>query len=67
MSRLLDLTAVQLGRKIKEREVGVEEGVKACLDQIEKLEPALHAFVTIDKEGALRQAAMVQKQIDQGT
>ena len=66
MSRLLDLTAVQLGRKIKEREVGVEEGVKACLDQIEKLEPALHAFVTIDKEGALRQAAMVQKQIDQG-
>lgn len=57
MSRLLDLTAVQLGRKIKEREVGVEEGVKACLDQIEKLEPALHAFVTIDKEGALRQAA----------
>ena len=66
MSRLLDLTAVQLGRKIKEREVGVEEGVKACLDQIEKLKPALHAFVTIDKEGALRQAAMVQKQIDQG-
>ena len=33
MSRLLDLTAVQLGRKIKEREVGVEEGVKACLDR----------------------------------
>ena len=33
---LMSLTAVELGRKIKEKEVTVEEAVTAALDAIEK-------------------------------
>ena len=53
---LLDDTAVELGKKIKSGEVTVKEAVTACLDQIEKAESTIHAYVTIDREGALKKA-----------
>ena len=51
---LMSLTAVELGRKIKEKEVTVEEAVTAALDAIEKREAEVHSFVTVDREGALK-------------
>ena len=50
---LMHLTAVELGRKIKDKEVTVEEAVTAALDAIEKKEEKVHSFVTVDREGAL--------------
>ncbi len=63
---LMSLTAVELGRKIKEKEVIVEEAVTAALDAIEKREAEVHSFVTVDREGALKRAKEVQAKIDAG-
>lgn len=63
---LMSLTAVELGRKIKEKEVTVEEAVTAALDAIEKREAEVHSFVTVDREGALKRAKDVQARIDAG-
>ena len=63
---LMSLTAVELGRKIKENEVTVEEAVTAALDAIEKREAEVHSFVTVDREGALKRAKEVQAKIDAG-
>ena len=63
---LMSLTAVELGRKIKEKEVTGEEAVTAALDAIEKREAQVHSFVTVDREGALKRAKEVQAKIDAG-
>ena len=63
---LMSLTAVELGRKIKEKEVTVEEAVTAALDAIEKREAQVHSFVTVDREGALKRVKEVQAKIDAG-
>ena len=63
---LMSLTAVELGRKIKEKEVTVEEAVTAALDAIEKREAQVLSFVTVDREGALKRAKEVQAKIDAG-
>ncbi len=64
---LLSLTAVELGTKIKAHEVSVEEATRAALDAIAAREDAVHSFVTVDEEGAMKRAAEVQKLIDDGT
>lgn len=64
---LLSLTAVELGKKIKAGEVATEEAVRASLAAIEAKEPQVNGFVTVDGEYALKRAAEVQKQIDDGT
>ena len=64
---VLDLTAVELGKKIKAKEITVVDAVKASLEQIKKLEPVVHAYVTVDEEGALKKAEEVQKLINDGT
>jgi aspartyl-tRNA(Asn)/glutamyl-tRNA(Gln) amidotransferase subunit A len=64
---LMSLTAVELGRKIKEKQVTVTEAVTEALDAIERKEKEINSFVTVDREGALKRAAEVQQQIDNGT
>jgi aspartyl-tRNA(Asn)/glutamyl-tRNA(Gln) amidotransferase subunit A len=63
---LMSLTAVELGKKIKEKEVTVEEAVRAALDAIRAKEARVNSFVTVDEEGALAQAKEVQHKIDAG-
>lgn len=65
---LMSLTAVELGKKIKAKEVTVVEAAKACLDQIETLEKKVNGYVTVvDREAVLKRAEEVQKLIDDGT
>ncbi len=61
------LTAVELGKKIRERALSVTDAVNAYFEQIERVEGDVHSFVTLDREGALKRAEEVQKQIDEGT
>lgn len=61
------ITAVELGKKIKDKEISVVEATTAFLDSIEVKEKDIHAFVTVDREGALKRAEEVQKLIDDGT
>lgn len=63
---LMSLTAVRLGEKIKNKEVSVLEAVQAALDAIDAKEAEVGSFVTVDREGALKRAAEVQKLIDKG-
>ncbi|WP_312502295.1 Asp-tRNA(Asn)/Glu-tRNA(Gln) amidotransferase subunit GatA [Lacrimispora sp.] len=63
---ILSLTAVQLGKKIKDGEITSVEAVKAVLGQIKAMEPVLNSFVTIEEEKALKQAEEVQKRIAAG-
>lgn len=63
---ILDYTAVQLSEKIKQGEVKVAEAVEAVFQQIDKTEENLNCYVTLEKEKALKQAAVVQEKIDKG-
>ena len=63
---LMKLTAVELGKKIKDKEVTVVEATKACLERIKALDETYNCFVTVDEAGALAQAEAVQAKIDSG-
>ncbi len=63
---LMQFTAVELGKKIKNKEVTVKECVEAALAQIDVVEGKIHSFVTIDREGALKKAEEIQAKIDAG-
>lgn len=63
---ILHMTAVELAAAIKRKEVTVKEAVLAVLDRIERTEDIYHCYVTIDREGALKQAEEVQRRIDNG-
>ena len=63
---LTSLTAVELGAKIRRGEVSAEEAVRDFIAQIHKKEPDIHSFVTVDEEGAVKQAGDVQKKISAG-
>lgn len=58
------LTAIELGKKIKAKEIGVKEATLAALDRIAAADSEYNSFVTVDREGALAQAEAIQKRID---
>ena len=62
-----ELTALELGKEIKEKRISVREAVQASLERIHKYEDTVHAYVTLTEEAALAQADEIQKQIDDGT
>ena len=66
MSDILSLTAVELGKAIKAGEYTAVQAMQAVLNQIDKTEETVHAYVTIDKEAALAKAAEAQKKIEAG-
>src|SRR5438128_7354392 len=57
MSDLCFLTAVELGDRIRRRQVSVTEVVRAHLAQIERVNPRVNAIVTLTAERALDDAA----------
>lgn len=63
---ITSMTAVELGKKIKARELSVMDAVDAYLSQIERVEQDVHSFVTVDWDGVHVRAKEVQKQIDEG-
>lgn len=63
---ILSYSAVELAKAIKGGEVTAVEAMQAVLDRIDEKEETIHAYVTIDKEAAIRKAAEVQKKIEAG-
>lgn len=63
---MMSMTAVELGKKIASGEISVAEATQASLDRIKKLEEDYHSFVTVDEQGALKQAEIIQKKIKDG-
>ena len=64
---LLELTAVELGKKIKSGEVKVVDAVEAVFEQIDKVEEDINSYVTVyPKDEVLANAKEVQEKIDNG-
>ncbi|MHB9154427.1 MAG: Asp-tRNA(Asn)/Glu-tRNA(Gln) amidotransferase subunit GatA [Endomicrobiales bacterium] len=63
---ILNLSAVELGRKIRLRELSSAELTETCLARIRKSEPAVKAFVTVLEQDALAQARAVDEKIRRG-
>ena len=58
---ITSMTAVELGKSIKEGKLSVSEVVSAFLRRMDMVEKDVRGFVTIDREGALLRAKEVQK------
>jgi aspartyl-tRNA(Asn)/glutamyl-tRNA(Gln) amidotransferase subunit A len=66
MKDITTLSALELGRKIKAKELTVADAVKAQLEIIEQREPEYGCYISILKEDAYAQAEAVQARIDAG-
>ena len=64
---ILDLTALELGKKIKAGEITSPQATEAVIKQIKAVEEQVHSYVTLDEEGAMKRAKEVQAQIKAGT
>ena len=64
---ILDLTALELGKKIKAGEITSPQATEAVIKQIKAVEAQVHSYVTLDEEGAMKRAKEVQAQIEAGT
>ena len=63
---LQTMTALELSKKIRQRQVKVADGVKEVFDQIEKKEGKVHAYLDLYKKDALARAKEVEKGIMDG-
>jgi len=63
---LCRMTISELAPKIKARKVSPVELTRAVLDRIERLNPSLNAYITVDTEGALKAARKAHRQIARG-
>ncbi len=61
------LTATQLGKKIKDREISAVEALNESFRRIDEVEEEIHSYVCVNRDRALAQAAEVQKKIDEGS
>jgi aspartyl-tRNA(Asn)/glutamyl-tRNA(Gln) amidotransferase subunit A len=61
-----ELTSSELHEKIRKREVSSEEATRAQLDRIGKIEPKIHAYLTLCEEEAFSRARSVDREIAQG-
>lgn len=66
MSNLTELTAAELSAGIKNKSYSAKEVAQAHLDRIEKVDSKLNAFLHVDAEGALAQAAEVDRKLAAG-
>ena len=53
---LNQLTIAELASKLNQREVSAREALQACLDQIERVDGQVRAFISYDAKDALAQA-----------
>lgn len=60
------LSALELGKKIKDKEISVSEAVKLQLDKIKDKDSEYGCYVSVLEESALKEAEEVQKRIDSG-
>jgi aspartyl-tRNA(Asn)/glutamyl-tRNA(Gln) amidotransferase subunit A len=59
-------TVVELGPRLRRKEVSPVELTRVCLDRIEKFNPALNAFITVTAESALAEARAAETEISRG-
>ncbi len=65
-NELTYLSIAELGERLRSRQVSAVEVTSAYLERIERLDPQLHAYVTVDRDGAMASARTVDDEIGQG-
>ena len=60
------LSALELGQKVREKEVSPAEVIDYFVDRIEKRNPSLNAFVYLKVEDAFKEAVKLEKRIMSG-
>ncbi|MBI1737137.1 MAG: Asp-tRNA(Asn)/Glu-tRNA(Gln) amidotransferase subunit GatA [Candidatus Rokubacteria bacterium] len=63
---MTEWTLFDLADAIRARRVSPVEATRAYLDRIDRLDGRLRAFITIDREGALQQAAVLEAEVMSG-
>ncbi len=63
---MTDWTLASVAEAIRTRRVSPVEVVRGCLDRIDRLDRTARAFITVDREGALRQAAELEAEVMAG-
>jgi len=63
MTKLDDLLAYEVVEGLTEGQFTAEEYVISILKRIEEVEPKVHSFITLDTEGALSSAKIMDKKI----
>lgn len=64
----MSLTAVELGKKIRSKEVSVSEAASAALGAVSAVDGTINSFVTVlSEEDIKKRAAQVQEGIENGT
>ena len=66
MSDLNKLTLLECFQGLRDRDFSAGELTKDCFDRIEKIDDKVKAYLTLNKEGALKQAEIVDKKIASG-
>ncbi|WP_047865701.1 amidase [Rubrobacter aplysinae] len=66
MTETAFLTAAELGRLYRDRELSPVEATRAALDQIEEHNPRVNAFCLVDEEAALASARESEKRYSDG-
>jgi aspartyl-tRNA(Asn)/glutamyl-tRNA(Gln) amidotransferase subunit A len=61
MTQLTDLTITQALEKLRAKEITSVELTRAYLDQIEKLDPTIKAYLTVTADGAMQAAEAADK------
>lgn len=63
---ILDMTALELGKRIQSGDITAVQAAEACLARIKAMEPSIHAYVTVNEEKTMEQAGKVQAEIEAG-
>ncbi len=66
MTEVLNMTALEIGEAIKQKQITVTDAVLAVLDAIDKVDSEINAYITVNRDEALKKAQEVQKKIDSG-
>lgn len=66
MSNYIQMSAIELGKCIKNGDIGTVEATSALLDQIEKTDSRYNAYITILREEAMERAKKVQADLKSG-
>lgn len=59
-------TISELAQRLRRREISPVEITRACLESIEKFNPALNAFITVMADSALAEARVAESEIARG-
>src|SRR5258705_2347144 len=66
MDELTFTSVSELAQAIRAGKVGPVEATRAYLDRIARLDPTLHAYITVDADGALAAAAVLEREAAAG-